>query len=213
MTRLLAAACVLAFLALPRGAAADRSDEFETRSWEESHRLGIQASRLSVSIGSVNVFMLSFGGGLWLSSGHLQSTEARRRAVYAIGSTQVAGAIANLVWLVYAGETLRDYKQRAGQLMTVRRARLDTAFAGIDTAFRLAGTAGGIVALARHRTLDFDVNASRSTGLFFVIPNLAVLPFHIWALVANAKELHYRKHAREWTRRPRVEPIPSGFRF
>ena len=146
--------------ALPRGvAAAPETEEpslrhpepLTLRPWDEEQRHGLQAARLSVTVASLNVVLLSVGGSLWLTAASDQSAQGVRRASYAIGTVQVAAAVANLVWLIYAGETLADYRQRTGNWMSRRRARLHTAFSGIDTSFRLAGLAGGIAALVRKR--------------------------------------------------------------
>ena len=220
LMRVLGIACLLAVLALPRGVAARSGSDAAGlrdptlpagRSWDEKQHHGLQAARLSVTVASLNVFLLSVGGSLWLSAASDQDTRGVRRASYAIGTIQVAGAISNLVWLVYAGETLRDYKQRTGNWMRLRTARLHTALTGIDTSFRLAGVAGGITALVRNRR--YEGKLSRMTGYFFLIPNLAVLPFHIWALVASGSELRHRKRESVSTRARRLEPIASGFRF
>lgn len=100
----------------------------------------------------------------------------------------MAGAVANIVWLVYAGETLGEYKQRTGNWTTVRRARLNTAFTGVDTAVRLPGIVGGLMLLAGVASGRLD-RISRLSSLWPLIPNLLVLPFHIWALYANGREL------------------------
>lgn len=54
---------------------------------------------------------------------------------------------------------------------------------------------------------------NRLSGLWLLIPNLLVLPFHIWALYANGRELKYRKHEGATAKARRVQPTPSGFRF
>lgn len=214
--------CSLAIFGLPRGTAAQAETgnaaatqyELESRqllSSKEEQRHGLRAARLSVTIAALNVPKLSIWGSIWLVIARDQSSQRSRRGGYAIGSIQIAGGVADLAWLVLAGQTLRDYKQHTGNWMTVRRARLDTAVSAVDTAFLLPGIIGGSIGIVRNR--DATTNSDRAEGLIFLIPNLALLPFHVWALVANAMELRHRKRGRELTRARRVRPFPSGFTF
>lgn len=221
--RLLIPTCLLAILGLPRPVAAQAEpDEATPTQYElessdvltqkEEERHGLQAARLSVTIASLNVPKLSIWGSIWLVIARDQSNQRSRRGSYAIGSIQVAAGVANLAWLVLAGQTLRDYKQHTGKWMTVRRARLDTAFTSVDTAFLLPGIIGGSIALIRNR--DASNNSDRAEGLIFLIPNLVLLPFHVWALTANARELRHRKRDTRATRAARkIHPLPGGFRF
>jgi len=166
---LLVLTCSLAILGLPRGTAAQAEPgkaaatqyELESRqllSSKEEQRHGLQAARLSVTIAALNVPKLSIWGSIWLVIARDQSNQRSRRGGYAIGSIQIAGGIANLAWLVLAGQTLRDYKQHTGKWMTVRRARLDTAVSAVDTAFLLPGIIGGSIGIVRNRdaTTNFD---------------------------------------------------------
>ena len=220
--RLLVLTCLLAILGLPRAVAAQAEPdeaaptqyELESRdvlSLKDEQRHGLQAARLSVTIAALNVPKLSIWGSIWLVIARDQSSQRSRRGGYAIGSIQVAGGVANLAWLVLAGQTLRDYKQHTGNWMTVRRARLDTAFSSVDTAFLLPGIIGGSIGIVRNR--DAASNFDRAEGLIFLIPNLALLPFHVWALVANGTELRHRKRGVAQAQARCIAPTPSGFRF
>ncbi len=211
---------MLLCLTLPRGAAAETDEEAERlrqsapktlRYWEQEQRHGLQAARLSVTIASINVPKLAIWGSIWLPIARDESDPALRRRLYAIGPIQLAGAAANVAWLFFAGQSLRDYKHDGRKWMTVRRARLDTALSGVDTALLIPEIVGGSIALVRNRDEKSSIN--RMTGLVFLVPNLALLPFHIWALVANGTELRHRKRGGELTRARRLQPIPSGFRF
>ena len=193
----------LALLTLPATAGASPDGD---RSWDEQRNDGLRASRLAVSIGSLNVVYLGVPGAAWLAAADDQNTTATRRGAYAIGSIGVAGAVANIVWLVYAGETLGEYKQRTGNWTTVRRARLNTAFTGVDTALRLPAIVGGSMLLAGVASGRLDP-ISRLSGLWLLIPNLLVLPFHIWALYANGRELKHRKHEGATARARRVQVL------
>ena len=215
-------ACSIAILGLPRGTAAQAEPgkaaatqyEPESRqllSSKEEQRHGLQAARLSVTIASINVPKLAIWGSIWLLIARDESDPALRRRLYAIGPLQLAGAAANVTWLFFSGQSLRDYKHDGRKWMTVRRARLDTAFSGVDTALLIPGIVGGSIALVRNR--DEKSSLNRMTGLVFLVPNLALLPFHIWALVANGSELKHRKRGGELARARRLQPITSGFRF
>ncbi len=197
----------------PDTANLDEPKSHSVRSWEDEHRQGLQAMRLSVAIGALNVPWLAGSGATWLAAASGEPPSASRSAVYFAGSVQVAGAIGNLVWLVFAGENLGDYKQHSRDSLTVRRARLHTALSTIDTAFRIPGIVIGGIWLARggrSAGSSFD----RTFGLILLIPNLLVLPFHVWSVFANARELkHAKRQVRAAGKARRVEPIPSGFRF
>lgn len=217
---LLVLTCSLAILGLPQRATAEPDSEAERlrqsapktlRYWEQEQRHGLQAARLSVTIASINVPKLAIWGSIWLPVARDESDPALRRRLYAIGPIQLAGAAANVTWLFFAAQSLRDYKHDGRKWMTVRRARLDTAFSGVDTALLIPGIVGGSIALVRNR--DDRNSLNRMTGLVFLVPNLALLPFHVWALVANGTELRHRKRGGELTRARRLQPIPSGFRF
>ena len=196
--RFLAFIFCLTFLAIPTTAGA-QDDE---RSWEEKQEGGLSASRHSVTPASVNVFLLPWTAAIWLSSAPGQGTTRWQRTSYAIGSATAAGAAANLGWLVVAGMSLSDYRQRTGEWMTVRRARTHVGFASVDTTLRAINLIGGAVAVSR----------GNGFGYALLIPNALLLPFHVWALYDTARELRHRK--RETTLRARrVQPMSSGFRF
>jgi len=196
--RLLAFIFCLTLLSLPTTAGA-QDDE---RSWEEKQEGGLSASRHSVTTASVNVFLLPWTAATWLYNAPGQSTTRRQRTSYAIGSVTAAGAAANLGWLVVAGKSLKDYRQRKDEWMTVRRARTHVGFTGVDTAFRVTNLIGGSIAVSR----------GNGFGYALLIANAVLLPFHAWALYDTARELRYRK--RETTLRTRrVQPMGSGFRF
>jgi hypothetical protein len=218
--RFLAFTSLLICLTLPRGAAAETDDEAERlrksapttlRYERQEQRHGLQAARLSVTIASINVPYLAIWGSIWLPIARDESDPALRRRLYAIGPIQLAGAAANVAWLFFAGQSLRDYKHDGRKWMTVRRARLDTGLSGVDTALLIPEIVGGSIALVRNRDEKSSIN--RMTGLVLLVPNLALLPFHIWALVANGTELRHRKRGGELMRARRLQPIPSGFRF
>ena len=218
--RFFAFTSLLICLTLPRGAAAETDDEAERlrksapttlRYERQEQRHGLQAARLSVTIASINVPYLAIWGSIWLPIARDESDPALRRRLYAIGPIQLAGAAANVAWLFFAGQSLRDYKHDGRKWITVRRARLDTAFCGVDTALLVPWIVAGSVVLASNR--DSTHNLDRFAGLYLLIPSLSLLPFHLWALVVNGKELRHRKRRDDRTRVRRLQPIPSGFHF
>ncbi len=196
--------CLFAFLfcltLLSTPATAGAQDD--ERSWDEKQEGGLSASRHSVTTASVNVFLLPWTAATWLYNAPGQSTTRRQRTSYAIGSVTAAGAAANLGWLVVAGKSLGDYRQREGEWMTVRRARTHVGFTGVDTAFRTINLVGGAIAVSRRNGF----------GYALLIPNALLLPFHVWALYATARELRHRKRETATDAR-RVQPMASGFRF
>jgi hypothetical protein len=206
-TRLSIAICFLTLTSLPTRASA-LEDE---RIWEQKQEEGLRALRLAVPVGAINVAYLAAASGIWLAGAHGGETDAQRRGAYAIGGIAAAGAVANIAWLVYASETLAEYKRRNGNWMSLQRARLHTGFTALDTALRIPGIVGGSMILAGVTSGRLDP-INRGSGFVFLIPNLLVLPFHIWALYATAQELRFRK--RETTSQARrMQPMPSGFRF
>ena len=190
----------LTFLSLTSTSGAQGND----RTWEQKHEDGLSASRLSVSIASVNVFLMPWAGATWLANGRGHARQDWRNASFVLASLSFAGAVANIAWLVPAGKSLHDYKQRTGEWMTVRRARTNLGFTSVDTAFRISGMIGGAIAMSRD---------NRGPGYVLLIPNAIVLPFHIWALCATSRELKSRKRETSSERAPRVQPTGSGFRF
>jgi hypothetical protein len=193
------ACCVSLFSS---SALADASSPPGERTWDEKQAGGLSASRHSVATASVNVSLLPFSAAIWLGNASTQTTERWRRTSYAIGSATAAAAAANLGWLVVAGMSLSDYRQRNGEWMSVRRTRTHVGLTGMDIGFRLTNLIGGSIALSR----------GNGFGYALLIPNVLLLPFHVWALVASSRELRHRKRETLGSAR-RVRPIPSGFRF
>ena len=206
--RLFALVYVLALLSPPTTAVAEEDSE---RTWEQKQEDGRRALRLAVPVAAINVAYLGAAGAVWFSGAHSFEPGAQRRGAYSIGSIAVAGAVANLTWLIYAGESLAEYKEQTGDWQSLQRARLNAGFTALDTALRLPGIIGGSMVLAGVSSGRLDP-INRGGGLVLLIPNLVVLPFHIWALYANARELRHRKHEAT-SRARRVHPTASGFRF